>query len=289
MEKHHKLRRPAGSSIHGCNICGIEGHQAAHCPNGSGTNWAEKFGPAWTVDLDALRHKEPDYDALAARARAYAESRAKGEAGTSGGGESAKNESAGNPAAAAGGAPRLFESQRALDVEPTTPRAQTALGSEPGSRSAGITPDGSFRRGRPPSHRRTPSGSRDAAAPATPVTPPGTLSPSAAPFDFNRRASSSRGEPEKTRENDAKTTRRDALVRAPEPRRSPEPFALSSSLAASIEHMRGASALSPADRAFAAAATRRAVPDHAAGVSTAVASGSGSVVRRTSTSTKIAM
>ena len=70
MEKHHKLRRPAGSSIHGCNICGIEGHQAAHCPNGSGTNWAEKFGPAWTVDLDALRHKEPDYDALAARAEA---------------------------------------------------------------------------------------------------------------------------------------------------------------------------------------------------------------------------
>ena len=105
MEKHHKLRRPAGSSIHGCNICGIEGHQAAHCPNGSNTNWAEKFGPEWTVDLDALRHKEPDYDALAARARAYAESRAKGQAGTSGGGESAKNESAGAPAAGGGGAP----------------------------------------------------------------------------------------------------------------------------------------------------------------------------------------
>lgn len=158
-------------------------------------------------------------------------------------------------AAAAGGAPRLFESQRALDVEPTTPRALASAGSEPGSRSAGITPDGSFRRGRPPSHRRTPSGSRDAAATmSSPVTPPGTLSPSAAPFDFKRRSHSSRGEPEKTRENDAKTTRRDALVRAPEPRRSPEPFALSSSLAASIEHMRGASALSPADRAFAAAA-----------------------------------
>ena len=105
MEKHHKLRRPAGSSIHGCNICGIEGHQAAHCPNGSNTNWAEKFGPEWTLDLDELRHKEPDYDALAARARAYAESRAKGQAGTSGGGESAKNESAGAPAAAGGGAP----------------------------------------------------------------------------------------------------------------------------------------------------------------------------------------
>ena len=43
------------------------------------------------------------------------------------------------------------------------------------------------------------------------------------------------------------------------------------------------------DRAFAAAATRRAVPDRAAGASTAVASGSGSVVRRTSTSTKIEM
>ena len=64
MEKHHKLRRPAGSSIHGCNICGIEGHQAAHCPNGSNTNWAEKFGPEWTLDLDELRHKEPDYDCL---------------------------------------------------------------------------------------------------------------------------------------------------------------------------------------------------------------------------------
>jgi hypothetical protein len=39
-------------------------------------NWSERFGPEWTTDLDALRRKEPDYDALAAKARAYAERRA---------------------------------------------------------------------------------------------------------------------------------------------------------------------------------------------------------------------
>eukprot|EP00227_Mantoniella_beaufortii_P014819 CAMPEP_0197587992 /NCGR_PEP_ID=MMETSP1326-20131121/9431_1 /TAXON_ID=1155430 /ORGANISM="Genus nov. species nov., Strain RCC2288" /LENGTH=56 /DNA_ID=CAMNT_0043152777 /DNA_START=70 /DNA_END=236 /DNA_ORIENTATION=+ len=43
MEKHHKLRRPPGASIHGCNICGIEGHQAAACTNGT-VNWAKKWG-----------------------------------------------------------------------------------------------------------------------------------------------------------------------------------------------------------------------------------------------------
>ena len=31
MDLHHKLRRPRGSSIHACNICGKEGHQA-RCP-----------------------------------------------------------------------------------------------------------------------------------------------------------------------------------------------------------------------------------------------------------------
>ena len=72
MEKHHKLRRPQGSSIHGCNICGKEGHQAAVCPNGTSINWPEKFGPLWTVDLDALaaKQREPDYKAIAERARA---------------------------------------------------------------------------------------------------------------------------------------------------------------------------------------------------------------------------
>ena len=58
MEKHHKLRRPPGSSIHGCNICGKEGHQAAVCPNGTSVNWPERFGPLWTVDLDALAAKQ---------------------------------------------------------------------------------------------------------------------------------------------------------------------------------------------------------------------------------------
>ena len=73
MEKHHKLRRPAGSSIHACNICGKEGHQAAQCPNGT-VNWAAKFGPAWTSDLDAVK-KEPDYKDIAAQAKAFAAKR----------------------------------------------------------------------------------------------------------------------------------------------------------------------------------------------------------------------
>ncbi len=73
MDKHHKLRRPAGSSIHACNICGKEGHQAAQCTNGT-VNWASKFGPAWTSDLDAVS-KEPDYKDIAAQARAFAAKR----------------------------------------------------------------------------------------------------------------------------------------------------------------------------------------------------------------------
>ena len=157
---------------------------------------------------------------------------------------------------ARGGATRSSNSKaefQSRDGDPTTPRARSAA-AEPGSfRNAGTTPDAS-RRGRPPSHRRAPSGSRDAATHASPasVSPgvaiPGSLSPLAAPFDFDRRARELAA-PGKT----PPAERRDALA-APEPRRSPEPFALSSSLAASIEHMRGASALSPADRAFAAAA-----------------------------------
>jgi len=156
---------------------------------------------------------------------------------------------------ARGGASRSSNSKaefQSRDGDPTTPRARSAA-AEPSGKNAGITPDAS-RRGRPPSHRRTPSGSRDAATHASPasVSPgvaiPGSLSPLAAPFDFDRRARELAA-PGKTPPSE----RRDALA-APEPRRSPEPFALSSSLAASIEHMRGASALSPADRAFAAAA-----------------------------------
>ena len=103
MEKHHKLRRPQGSSIHGCNICGKEGHQAAVCPNGTSNNWPEKFGPLWTVDLDAVaaKQREPDYKAIAERARAFvAERLAAEEAGESaaegaGGRENADGEGAG--------------------------------------------------------------------------------------------------------------------------------------------------------------------------------------------------
>ena len=157
---------------------------------------------------------------------------------------------------ARGGATRSSNSKaefQSRDGDPTTPSARSAA-AEPGSfRNAGTTPDAS-RRGRPPSHRRTPSGSRDAATRASPASvSPGLLSlgryrlwPRRLTLTGARGSSRRRG---KT----PPAERRDALA-APEPRRSPEPFALSSSLAASIEHMRGASALSPADRAFAAAA-----------------------------------
>ena len=83
MEKHHKLRRPAGSSIHGCNICGIEGHQAAQCPNGT-VNWAQKWGPnafqstgpaGGGLSSGTTTTKEPDYADLAAQARAFAAKR----------------------------------------------------------------------------------------------------------------------------------------------------------------------------------------------------------------------
>tara|TARA_B110000238_G_scaffold189526_1_gene221720 strand:- start:5499 stop:5879 length:381 start_codon:yes stop_codon:yes gene_type:complete len=94
MEKHHKLRRPAGSSIHGCNICGIEGHQAAHCPNGNQIDWGERFGPEWTGDLDTMRRVEPDYDALAVKAKVYAETRL-----TNGNGDGTKKEGADAPGA----------------------------------------------------------------------------------------------------------------------------------------------------------------------------------------------
>jgi hypothetical protein len=88
MEKHHKLRRPAGSSIHGCNICGIEGHQAAQCTNGT-VNWAQKSTQKWGSNANNAYQsggggggsgggegsKEPDYADLAAQARAFAAKR----------------------------------------------------------------------------------------------------------------------------------------------------------------------------------------------------------------------
>jgi hypothetical protein len=77
MEKHHKLRRPAGSSIHACNICGIEGHQAANCTNGT-VNWAQKWGPSAFASTglgESTLPKEPDYKDLAAQAKAFAAKR----------------------------------------------------------------------------------------------------------------------------------------------------------------------------------------------------------------------
>ena len=105
MEKHHKLRRPAGSSIHGCNICGIEGHQAAHCPNGSQLNWSERFGPEWTSDLDLLRRKKPDYESLAQKAKAYAEERVNGDTEGAGGKSDGEKKESGAGATAAAQTP----------------------------------------------------------------------------------------------------------------------------------------------------------------------------------------
>jgi hypothetical protein len=75
MEKHHKLRRPAGSSIHACNICGIEGHQAMNCVNGT-VDWGRKW-PKEMFQFEqfeyAKKREEPDYQAIARDAKAYAE------------------------------------------------------------------------------------------------------------------------------------------------------------------------------------------------------------------------
>lgn len=77
MEKHHKLRRPPGSSIHGCNICGKEGHQAANCPNGT-VDWKEKYGmdfffiPRPYYELLAENYVEHDLEKLKKRAKAFA-------------------------------------------------------------------------------------------------------------------------------------------------------------------------------------------------------------------------
>ena len=71
MEKHHKLRRPQGSSIHGCNICGKEGPQAAVCPNGTSTTGPRSSGRSADLDAVAAKQREPDYKAIAERARAF--------------------------------------------------------------------------------------------------------------------------------------------------------------------------------------------------------------------------
>ena len=62
--------RDAGSSIHGCNICGKEGHQAAHCPNGT-VDWGAKWPPeAFSLD-EPIWYSEPNYDEVARVARVW--------------------------------------------------------------------------------------------------------------------------------------------------------------------------------------------------------------------------
>ena len=86
MDLHHKLRRPRGSSIHACNICGKEGHQAANCPNGT-VNWQDRFkagwgGVVWGLDRTGPEFQapkrpweDPEYTLLRGRAVAYADAR----------------------------------------------------------------------------------------------------------------------------------------------------------------------------------------------------------------------
>lgn len=53
-----------GSSLHGCNICGKEGHQAALCANGT-VDWATKWDKAAFVADKPHNFVEPDYEAVA--------------------------------------------------------------------------------------------------------------------------------------------------------------------------------------------------------------------------------
>eukprot|EP00793_Prasinoderma_coloniale_P007125 PRCOL_00006977-RA len=70
MEMHHKLRRDKSWSIHGCNTCGQEGHQAANCPNGS--NDFKALGFDYHVYESIKPKLKVDFETLEARARAYA-------------------------------------------------------------------------------------------------------------------------------------------------------------------------------------------------------------------------
>lgn len=64
----------AGSSIHGCNICGKEGHQAAHCPNGT-VGWENKW-PREAFQLEEPQwYEEPNYEVVAKVARQWADKR----------------------------------------------------------------------------------------------------------------------------------------------------------------------------------------------------------------------
>mmetsp|Transcript_2695 Transcript_2695/g.3070 ORF Transcript_2695/g.3070 Transcript_2695/m.3070 type:complete len:156 (+) Transcript_2695:135-602(+) len=77
MEKHHRLRRDPSWSVHGCNLCGQEGHQAANCSNGT-VNWREKFGKDAFILRDErieIGQDTIDYDGLTRQAKQYAQAK----------------------------------------------------------------------------------------------------------------------------------------------------------------------------------------------------------------------
>lgn len=63
-----RLQNGPGSSLHGCNICGKEGHQAALCAVGT-VDWGNKWGKdAFWPDKPHV-YEEPDYKAIALKVR----------------------------------------------------------------------------------------------------------------------------------------------------------------------------------------------------------------------------
>ena len=63
--EHHKLRRPQGSSIHGCNMRGVEGHQAAFCMNGS-VDWANRWPrECFIIEPPQISLRRPDFRKMA--------------------------------------------------------------------------------------------------------------------------------------------------------------------------------------------------------------------------------
>ena len=101
-----------GSSIHGCNICGKEGHQAAHCPNGT-VGWETKWPREAFVLEEPQWYAEPNYEVVAKVAKEWADKRrrqlagggaAAGEAAPQLAGEGDQGGVAGDAEAAAHGA-----------------------------------------------------------------------------------------------------------------------------------------------------------------------------------------
>mmetsp|Transcript_15182 Transcript_15182/g.49818 ORF Transcript_15182/g.49818 Transcript_15182/m.49818 type:complete len:171 (-) Transcript_15182:71-583(-) len=129
MDLHHILRRPAGASIHGCNICGKEGHHSAACPNGTvdwGSKWPkemfkipDRFEGTFFVDCAAIKEAAKEY---AAKAKEREEKAARVAAGE-----------AVEEAAPAGAKRPRDEGDGAGDHEAPPPAAKAAKAEEGGS------------------------------------------------------------------------------------------------------------------------------------------------------------